>query len=237
MEWLNENAGLIALISTIVTVILLVITICILCGVRNTLAVQKLNFLGMYSTDAQTRINYAELTYGNKSLGDIAIVEIGILNGKVNFDLTSFYRNKCDVAPNIRLVIEQRNSLRFTMSEQELWSILIDGKKGKVLKKLRLYAVDLTGNIYRGKIPAVQKLLKHSMARVKAGLMPPPPPLAQAQPAPEPTYVPPVEQPRGKRHTATHAPEPTYAPAPDPVSEPIYDEPVAPINEIREEDA
>ena len=237
MEWLNENAGLVVLISTIVTVILLIIAICILWGVRNKLAVQKLNFLGFYSTDAETRVNYAELTYGNKSLGEIAIVEIGILNGKVNFDLTSFYRKKCGIAPNVRLVIEQRNSLRFTMSEQELWSVLIDGKKGKVLKKLRLYAVDLTGNIYRGRIPTVQKMLKHSMARVKAGLMPPPPPLSQAQPAPEPTYVPQAEQPRGKHRTATHAPESTYTPAPEPVSAPIYDEPGAPINEIREEDA
>lgn len=213
MDWLNEGAGLIALISAIVTVVLLVVVICILWGVRNKLAVQKLNFLGFYSTDAETRINYAELTFGNKSLGEIAIVELGILNGKVNFDLTSFYRKKSGIAPNIRLVIEQRNSIRFTMSEQELWSVLIDGKKGKELKKLRLYVVDLTGNMYRGKIPAVQKLLKRSMARVKAGLMAPPPPLAEAPSAPSPAPIPPAGNRKGSAsvHSAGNLQAPEFS--------------------------
>lgn len=190
MEWLNEGAGLIALISLIVTVVLSVITICILVGLRNRIAVQKLNFLGFFSTDVETRSNYAELTVGNKSLNEVAVVELGIRNGRVNFDLTSLYRKKCGLSSEVRIVVEQRSSIRFTLTEEELWGVLVDGKKGKTLKKLRLYAVDLTGNLYKGKIPAVHKLLQQSMLRVKAGAAAATAgaafPVAAQTPAPEP---------------------------------------------------
>ena len=46
--------------------------------------------------------------------------------------------------------------------------LLIDGPKGKQLKTLRLYAVDLTGNLYKGKIKPVHKLLSELLAAEKA---------------------------------------------------------------------
>ncbi|MDE5897343.1 MAG: hypothetical protein K2H43_05990 [Clostridia bacterium] len=164
MEWLNEGAGLIALISVILSTSLLIVVICILWGLRNRIAVQRLNFLGFYSTDVDTRENYTELTVGNRSLNEVALVELGIRNGRVNFDLTSLYRKKSGLSEDVRIVVEQRSSIRFTLTEEELRRVLIDGKKGKVLKKLRLYAVDLTGNLYKGKIPAVRKLLQQSVS-------------------------------------------------------------------------
>ena len=63
-----------------------------------------------------------------------------------------------------RIVIEQRHSIDFTLTVQELYGVLIDGPKGKQLKTLRLYAIDLMGNLYQGKIGAVRKLLAASMA-------------------------------------------------------------------------
>ena len=170
MEWLNNGAGLITLISAILTTVLLIVVICIVWGLRNRIAVQKLNFLGFFSTDVETRSNYAELTIGNKSLNEVAVVELGIRNGRVNFDLTQLYRKKCGLSPDVRIVVEQRSSLRFTLTEEELLGVLVEGKKGKELKKLRLYAVDLTGNLYKGTIPAVRKLLQQTLIREKAGV-------------------------------------------------------------------
>ena len=174
MEWLNQGAGLIALSSAIVTVVLLLVIIFVVVNLRNTIAVQKLNFLGFFSTDLQSRQNYAELTLGNKSLNELALVEIGIRNGKVNYDLTALYRKKAELRPDTRIVVEQRSSLSFTLTEEELYFVLNDGKKCKTLEKLRLYAVDLTGNLYKGKIPAVQKLLQQVLAKIKTGAMPAP---------------------------------------------------------------
>ena len=105
MEWLNNGAGLIALISAILTTVLLIVVICIVWGLRNRIAVQKLNFLGFFSTDVETRGNYAELTIGNKSLNEVAVVELGIRNGRVNFDLTQLYRKKCGLSPDVRIVV------------------------------------------------------------------------------------------------------------------------------------
>lgn len=164
MEWLNEGVGLIVLISAIVIILLAVAAICILLNLRTKIAVQRLKFLGFFSADTQTREEYAELTIGNKSLNEVGISELGIKNGKVTFDLSGLYKSKMGLGGDARIVIEQRSSLRFRMTVEELATVLTDGKKGKELKTLRLYAVDFTGTLYQGKIPAVQSLLKKILA-------------------------------------------------------------------------
>ena len=63
-----------------------------------------------------------------------------------------------------RIVIEQRHSIDFSVSVSELEGVLVDGKNGKQLRTLRLYAVDLMGNLYQGRIDAVRKLLSDVMA-------------------------------------------------------------------------
>ncbi len=159
MEWLNDGVGLIAVISTVIIVLMLAGVLSLLLVLRNKIAVQRLNFLGFYATDPMTRVRYADCVIGNRSINEVAVSEIGIRNGKVSFNLTDLYKKKANLSPEARIVIEQRSSIRFSLTEEELIGILFDGKKGKTLKTLRLYVVDLTGNLYEGKIKSVQKLL------------------------------------------------------------------------------
>ena len=160
MEWLNKGVGLIVVISSIVIVLLIATVLAMLLILHNKIAVQRLNFLGFYAVDAETHKRCAECTIGNN--------EIGIKNGKVSFNLTDIYRQKNNLTSETRVVIEQRSSLRFSLTEKELLGLLVDGKKGKELKTLRLYAVDLTGNLYRGKIKPVHRLLSELLAAEKA---------------------------------------------------------------------
>lgn len=159
MDWLNENAGLVVLIAAVITVILLVVTICMVFALKKKIAVQKPKFLGFYSTDFNTRERYAQCTIGNGSLNEIGIAQLGIKNGKVSFDLTDLYRQKKNFGADVRVMIEQRSSIGFTLTEEELKGLVVEGPKGRVLKMLRLYCVDLTGNLYKGKIKSVRKLL------------------------------------------------------------------------------
>lgn len=160
MEDLNKYAGLIALIVLIATIVLSGLTIFLIISLRNKIAGQRLKFLGFYSTDAETRETFAEFTVGNRSLNEVGISELGIKNGKVNFNLTKRYKKEKNMKPETRIVIEQRSSITFTVSAEDLTKVLVDGKNGKqVLKTLRVYAVDLTGTLYQGKVPAVKKLL------------------------------------------------------------------------------
>ena len=55
----------------------------------------------------------------------------------------------------------------------------LEGKKGKELKTLRLYALDLMGNLYQGKIGAVRKLLSDSLAGRTPVVLPPSPAAAE----------------------------------------------------------
>ena len=88
------------------------------------------------------------------------MAELGIKNGKVNYDLTELYKEKKGMAADARIVIEQRSAISFTLSAEELKKVLIDGADGKkILKGLKIYAVDLTGNLYQGRAAAVKKLL------------------------------------------------------------------------------
>ena len=74
-----------------------------------------------------------------------------------------------DIAPEMRIVVEQRSSVSFTLSADELRVVLVDGKDGKKkLGTLYLYAVDLTGNLYKGRIGNVRKLLAELLAQDKA---------------------------------------------------------------------
>ena len=53
--------------------------------------------------------------------------------------------------------------------KKSVYNVLIDGEEGKkILKKLSIYAVDLTGIMYRGKVSAVRKLLAELVAADKA---------------------------------------------------------------------
>lgn len=157
--WLNENAGILVLVIGVICIALLAVVLWLVFSLRSRFAVQRLKFVGLYSTDMTTRTPYAALTIGNKSVSEIAIREIGIKNGGVAFDLTQLYREKAGLDARARIVIEQRHSIDFTLSVSELQGVLIDGKKGKELKTLRLYALDLMGNVYEGRIGAVKKLL------------------------------------------------------------------------------
>ena len=160
MEDLNKYAGLIALIVLIAMVLLSGLTIFLIISLRNKIAVQRLKFLGFYSTDAETRETYAEFTVGNRSLNEMGISELGIKNGKVNFDLTKRYKRENRMKPETRIVIAQRSSITCKVSAEDLMKVLVDGKNGKqVLNTIRVYAVDLTGPLYQGRVPAVKKLL------------------------------------------------------------------------------
>ena len=166
--WLNDNAGIVVLVLGVLMLAMLAVLLWLVFSLRSRFAVQRLKFVGLYSADVVTRRVYAALTVGNRSVSEIAIREIGIKNGGVAFDLTRLYREKAGLDERTRIVVEQRHSLSFDLSVGELSGVLVDGKNGRQLKTLRLYAVDLMGNLYEGKIPAVRRLL----AAVKKGALP-----------------------------------------------------------------
>lgn len=164
--WLNENAGVLMLIIGILILGALGVSLWILFTLRSQFCVQKLRFTGLYATDRVTRTKYASLTIGNKSVREIAIKEIGIKNGGVAFDLTALYRSKKGLADQAHIVIEQRASIDFSLSLDELKGLLLDGRsdgKGVRLGTLRLYAIDLMGNLYQGRIAPVKKLLADAL--------------------------------------------------------------------------
>ena len=139
MEWLNENSGILVLVSAVISIALLVLCVWLIYSLKSKIAVQRLNFLGFYSSDLETHENYAEITVGNKSLNDVGVAELGIKNGKVNYDLTELYKEKKGMAADARIVIEQRSAISFTLSAEELKKVLIDGADGKkILKGLKI---------------------------------------------------------------------------------------------------
>lgn len=225
--WLNENAGIVVLIFGILTIALLAVMLWLVFTLRNRFAVQRLKFVGLYATDVETRTDYAALTVGNRSVSEIAIKELGIKNGGVAFNLTALYKRKEGLDEKARIVIEQRRSIGFCLEREELWALLTDGKKGKELKTLRLYAIDLTGNVYQGRIPAVKKLLAGILAAEKnaakngapASFAPKPAQTAPVIPAPKPAETPavPAEEPA---MPVLPVSEPTEDPAAPPAREP-----------------
>lgn len=167
MEWLNENSGLLILVLSIIIIALIGISIWLLFNLRNKIAVQKLKFTGFYSLNKDTKRRYAGLTIGNKSLNDVGLDELGIQNGKVNIPLTEVYKNQEAMQHDARIVLEQRNAIKFELSCKELLQIVLEKNGTKRVKTLRLYAVDSTGTVYRGKIPAVKKLVRELLAENK----------------------------------------------------------------------
>lgn len=238
--WLNENAGIVVLIFGILTIALLAVMLWLVFTLRNRFAVQRLKFVGLYATDVETRTDYAALTVGNRSVSEIAIKELGIKNGGVAFNLTALYKRKEGLDEKARIVIEQRRSIGFCLEREELWALLTDGKKGKELKTLRLYAIDLTGNVYQGRIPAVKKLLAGILAAEKnaarngapASFAPKP---AQTAPAVKSTAesapVAPAAKP-AQSAPVVPAPKPAETPA-VPAEEPAM--PVLPVSEPTED--
>lgn len=232
--WLNENAGIVVLIFGILTIALLAVMLWLVFTLRNRFAVQRLKFVGLYATDVETRTDYAALTVGNRSVSEIAIKELGIKNGGVAFNLTALYKRKEGLDEKARIVIEQRRSIGFCLEREELWALLTDGKKGKELKTLRLYAIDLTGNVYQGRIPAVKKLLAGILAAEKNAARNGAP--ASFAPKPVETAPAPVAPAAKPAQSAPVIPAPQPAETPVmPAEEPAM--PVLPVNEPTEDPA
>ena len=154
--WLNENAGVLVLVLGIAAIALSCAVLFFVLSLRSRLAVQRLKFVGMYSADPDTHEVYASLTVGNRSVNEVAVKELGIRNGGVAFDFTALYREKAGLDARTHIVIEQRHSIGLKLSVAELGRVLTDGGK---LGTLRMYALDLTGNLYEGRIGAVRRLL------------------------------------------------------------------------------
>ena len=232
--WLNENAGIVVLIFGILTIALLAVMLWLVFTLRNRFAVQRLKFVGLYATDVETRTDYAALTVGNRSVSEIAIKELGIKNGGVAFNLTALYKRKEGLDEKARIVIEQRRSIGFCLEREELWALLTDGKKGKELKTLRLYAIDLTGNVYQGRIPAVKKLLAGILAAEKNAVKNGAP--ASFAPKPVETAPAPVAPAAKPAQSAPVIPAPKPAETPVmPAEEPAM--PVLPVSEPTEDPA
>lgn len=213
--WLNENAGIVVFVFGVLTLALLVTVLWLVFTLRNRFAVQRLKFVGLYATDVDDRTDYASLTIGNRSISEIALKELGVKNGRIAFNLTSLYRKKEGLDEKTHIVIEQRRSIGFRLEREELLALLVDGKRGKVLRTLRLYAIDLTGNVYEGRIPAVRKLLAQLLAGAPAkepapSAVPAAPLRRPAAPVREPDAPPaPAEEPdhpaEGAELAAAHA--------------------------------
>ena len=234
--WLNENAGIVVLIFGILTIALLAVMLWLVFTLRNRFAVQRLKFVGLYATDVETRTDYAALTVGNRSVSEIAIKELGIKNGGVAFNLTALYKRKEGLDEKARIVIEQRRSIGFCLEREELWALLTDGKKGKELKTLRLYAIDLTGNVYQGRIPAVKKLLAGILAAEKNAARNG----APASFAPKPAQTAPAVKSAAESAPVAPAAKPAQSapvvPAPQPAETPVMpaEEPAMPVLPVSE---
>lgn len=168
MEWLNSNTGILIVIFSILIIAAIALCVCLLFNLRKKIAVQKLKFTGLYSIDTEDRSKYASLMIGNKSINDLSLAELGIQNGKINFELTAEYKKQNEISNEARMVIEQRSAISFKLSCDELKKLVYENNGKKVLKTLRLYAIDLTGTVYRGKIASVKKLLAEILAEEKA---------------------------------------------------------------------
>lgn len=169
MNWLNENAGVLVLVLSVIVIAMLALSIYLLFYLKNRIAVQRLSFLGFYSASMETQNRYADFTIGNKTLNTIGISEIGLRNGKVSYDLTELYREKTGLPAEAKIVIGQRSSLKFRLTKEELLRVAVPAKDGKrTVSVLRMYAVDLSGNLYHGKVRPVRKLLRELLAEGQA---------------------------------------------------------------------
>ena len=207
MEWFNENAGIMVLFLIIISIVAFVVLILLAVSLRSRIAVQRLKIVGFYSRDVATQENYAEFTIGNRSLNDVGVKEIGIQNGKINRDLTALYMQKANLNEGTRIVIDQRGSLTFRMTEKELADFLLNRDKRRMLSRLRLYVVDLPGNVYYGRVSAVRKLLSEYLKRLKENGTPILPESGKAE-APKPAETPEEPQPVPAPESAAEAVSP-----------------------------
>ena len=140
---------------------------------KKKLAVQRLKFIGHFAADPDTRRMVANITVSNRSLSDITITELGLRNGKVNFDYTDVYKKQSKLSKDARVVVGQRDAIRFTLSAEDLVKTLIQNPNGKVvLNKISVYAMDSTGIAYMGKVSDVKKLLSE-LAKNGIDFLPP----------------------------------------------------------------
>ena len=173
MDKLNANAGLIILIIGVVLLVVLCVIVWLLIETRKKLAVQRLKFIGQFSADPNTRKMVANITISNRSLSDITITELGLRNGNVNFNYTDVYKKQYKLGKDARVVVGQRDAIRFTLSAEDLVKTLIQSNNGKiVLKNISVYAMDSTGIPYVGTVKDVKKLLSE-LAKNGVDYLPP----------------------------------------------------------------
>ena len=243
---LNNHAGLIIIIVGAVLLAALILVVCLIVEMRKKIAVQRLKFVGRYTADPNTRKMVAHITIANRSLSDVAVTELGLKNGKVNFNYTDVYKAQYKLGKDARIVVGQRDAIRFTLSAEELVKTLIQSKKGKIiLKKICVYAMDSTGTPYVGKVKDVKKLLME-LAKNGVDYLPPAfepgaapasaTPSAQSMPAKAavPMPIPAVAPMPAVAPEPVATPTPMPEPAPMPKAEPVPMPEPMPVPEPKE---
>ncbi|MDE6274102.1 MAG: hypothetical protein K2L87_03535 [Clostridiales bacterium] len=192
MNWLEEHSGLLVLICSVLIIALLAVIIYAVCDVRKKIASQKINFLGLYEVDPNTHVAYAKLTFGNKSINNLGITELGIKNGGVNIPFTAEFRAQKRLGDTARIIIEPRCAIDLLLDTAMLRKVVFEKNDKKVLKTLRLYAIDVAGTCYQGKAKAVKRLVhelmvadENGVAHIPTVAYQPPVESANTQPAPE----------------------------------------------------
>lgn len=209
MDWLNEHSGLLIIICSVLIIALLAVTIYIVYDVRKKIASQKINFLGLYAIDPNTRVAYAKLTFGNKSINNLGITELGVKNGGVNFPFTAEFRAQHRLGDSARIIIEPRCAIEFKLSTDDLKKVIFEKNGKKMLKTLRLYAIDVAGSCYQGKVKAIKRLVRELMIAEEKGV-PHTPTLMLPQPA-QPNEMQPQSEQREETVVVPETPLETLA--------------------------
>ncbi len=158
MEWMNENSGLLVVIVGAVLLLFVIVLLLQLWSLNRKIISQRLNFLGMYSKQAENNQTYVKLVIGNRALADFGFTEIGLRCGKSTVNLTNVYRSKQGIPAEMRLSIEQKNAIELSLSEQEMKSYVLPN--GKKCTSFSLYIVDTVGKIYMKKMANIKRFAK-----------------------------------------------------------------------------
>lgn len=159
MEKLVPYFSLIGMIAAIIVVALLALSVIGQNKLFKNIISNKFAMHDIEEVDIESGKKTFSLIVANKSMNDAALSSIGVVSGLDFFDFNEKYKTQKGLTADT-IVIQPRTPVKLVLDIEEVKKLVYGNIKDGKFKKIQVYVIDSTGNLFVHKAKNFDKILR-----------------------------------------------------------------------------
>ena len=162
LEFLQIYGALILIGLSLVAILILILALRRIAVLQNGLLVNRFTLYAFTEHDMDSDRDMISFMVSNRSLYDNSVEQLGIAVADRHFNLRGRFIN---IAPDDRMLISQRRSVKYSIPADELEMLLHEEKRSARGRRVRIYGIDTSGVRYTASGRCVARLMKERFAK------------------------------------------------------------------------